>query len=318
MNFAILKSAAAALALTTSTFAAHAQEWEPSGPIKMMIGFQAGGGVDTVGRLLAEELGTAKGWEIIPENVVGRAGGALAVELKGQPADGLALGVLPTEALTYGILAAQNAGYALEDFTYISTITGTQMGIIAKADRGWKTLADVIEAAKAGETITAGAMSPYLADGLYLLGQLNGVEFRTVMVDGGRGGLNGVVADDLDIAWAAGVQTADVNNGTIVNLASGETKPLKVSPDAPLLSEFGVEFIFGPKFMVIAPAGLPDDVRATLADAMGAIVNDPNSQLNTFITKAFSGPEAIQGAELDAFIQSSFEKTSQMIEATAN
>jgi tripartite-type tricarboxylate transporter receptor subunit TctC len=318
MNFAMMKGAAVAFALTTSTLAAQAEEWTPSGPIAMMIGFQAGGGVDTVGRLLAEELSAAKGWQIIPENVVGRAGGALAVNIKGQPADGLALGVIPTEALTYGILAAQNAGYALEDFTYISTITGTQMGLIAKADRGWTTLADVIEAAKAGQTITAGAMSPYLADGLYLLGKRNGVEFQTVMVDGGRGGLNGVVADDLDIAWAAGVQTADVKNGTIVNLASGETKPLKASPDAPLLSEFGVEFNFGPKFMVIAPAGLPDNVRATLADAIGAIVNDPNSQLNAFITKGFSGPEVIQGAELDAFIQASFDETSQMIEATGD
>ena len=50
MKFAIFKGAVAALALVTMTGTVQAEDWKPSGPIKMMVAFQAGGGVDTMAR----------------------------------------------------------------------------------------------------------------------------------------------------------------------------------------------------------------------------------------------------------------------------
>lgn len=317
MKLATFKAALAGLALAVVPSAAQAEDWEPSGPIKMMIAFQAGGGVDTLGRLLAEELTARKGWEIIPENVTGKGGGTMAVALKEEPADGLSIGMTVSESPTYNAQAARNPGYGLEDFTYLSAITGSQMGIIAKADRGWTSLADVIEAAKGGEQISFGAMSQKLADGAYVIGQANGVEFTTVMVQGGKGGLNGVVADDLDIAWAAGVQTPAVMSGDVINLVSAEADALRVSPDAPLLSAFDVPFTFGVKFIVIAPAGLPDDVKQTYIAAIGDILNDPESKVTAFANRAFSGPEPIQGDDLDAFMQASFDEAGALLDASA-
>lgn len=315
MKIAYLKGAVAALALITT--GAQAQDWEPSGPINMMIGFQAGGGVDTMARLLAQELNERHGWDIIPENLTGRGGGTMAVELAGQPADGLAIGVTVSEALTYGIQASRDPGYDRNDFSYISSITGSQMGIIARADRGWTTLADVVAAVQAGEEISFGAMSQKLADGAYVIGQTLGIEFTTVMVDGGRGGLNGVVAEDIDVAWAAGVQTAGVNSGDIVNLVSAEIEALNVSPDAPLLAEFDVPFTFGVQFMVIAPAGLSDEIRQTYMDAIAEILNDPESELTTMISRAFSGPVVVQGDDLRAAVDLSFEEAGRLLDASA-
>lgn len=319
MNFAVLKGAAAALALTISALGAQAQaqEWEPTGPIKMMIAFRAGGGADTMGRLLAEELSARRGWEIIPENVTGKGGATMAVALKGEPADGLAIGVTVSEATTYNVQATRNPGYALDDFDYISTISGSQMGIIAKADRGWTNLGDVIAAAQAGEKISFGAMSQKLADAAYVIGKNNGVEFTTVMVKGGKGGLNGVVADDLDVAWAAGVQTAGVKAGDLVNLVSAENGPLNVSPDAPLMAAYSVPFTFGVKFIVVAPSGLPDDVKATYEAAVAEVLNDPESKLSQFVTKAFSGPELIQGDALTAYMQEGYEAAGALLDASS-
>ena len=317
MNATTLKAAAAGLAMTLASTAATAQDWEPSGPVKMMIAFQAGGGVDSLGRLLAEELTARKGWEIIPENVPGQGGGAMAVALKGEPADGLSVGITVSESPTYNAQAARNPGYALEDFTYISAITGSQMGIIAKTGRGWTSLADVIAAAKAGEDISFGAMTQRLADGAYVIGRENGVEFTTVMVKGGKGGLNGVIADDIDVAWGAGVQAPAVMAGDVVNLVSAETEALRVSPDAPLLSEFNVPFSFGVKFIVVAPAGLPEDVRNTYIRAIGEILNDPESKVTTLANRAFSGPDVTQGAELDAFMTAAFDEAGALLDASA-
>ncbi|MEM9230573.1 MAG: tripartite tricarboxylate transporter substrate-binding protein [Pseudomonadota bacterium] len=317
MKLAKFKVAVAALAVTLSAVGAQAQDWEPSGPIKMMIAFRAGGGADTMGRLLAEELSTRRGWEIIPENVTGKGGGTMAVALKGEPADGLAIGVTVSESTTYNVQAARNPGYALDDFDYISTISGSQMGVIAKADRGWSTLGDVIEAAKAGEKISFGAMSQKLADAAYVIGKNNGVEFTTVMVQGGKGGLNGVVADDIDIAWAAGVQTPGVQAGDLVNLVSAEDAPLNISPDAPLLDQYNVPFTFGVKFIVVAPAGLSDNAKATYTAAIADVLNDPESKLSQFVTRAFSGPELIQADDLTAYMHAGFDNAGALLDASS-
>lgn len=315
MKFGALKTLVAATALFAATATTAMAEWQPSGPIKMMIAFRAGGGVDTSARLLAEEIAANKGWEIIPENVAGRGGLAMAAALKDEPADGLTIGMTALDSLAYGLLVAQNPGMTYEDFTYLSAVTGTQTALIAKSDRGWTTIADVIAAAKNGEEISAGAMSDKLADALYLLGLANDVEFTTVMVQGGKGGLNGVVADDLDIAWAAGPQTNGVKAGDLVNLVSAETSALNISPDAPLLSEFGVEYDFGTKFGVVAPAGLDDEARTAIQDAIVEVLNDPDSKLVDFVTKAFSGPEPIVGADFDAYMADQVESNQNLIAA---
>ncbi len=317
MKFALIKGVVAGVALVVSASAVQAADWEPKGPIKMMIAFKAGGGADTLGRLLAEELNTRYGWNVIPENVVGKGGARLAVALKEEPADGQSVGVSVTEATTYAIQASRNPGYALDDFTYLSTITGTQMGIIAKTARGWKDIGDVIAAAKDGQKITVGAMSQKLADATYVLGKNNGVEFTNVMTGGGKGGVNAVVADDVDIAWSAGAQTAGVKAGDLTNLVSAEVAPLRMQPDAPQIQNFNMPFDFGVKFLVMAPAGLPDGVRATWQAKIAEILNDPDGKLAGFTKKVFSGPIVIQGADLDKAMQESYDGAAGLLKASS-
>ena len=299
----ILEYAILAMVLASSATLVHAAQWSPPGPIKMLIGFRAGGGVDTQARLIAEELEARKGWKVIPENVAGKGGANMARALKSEPADGLAIGMTVTEGISYSSMATRKAGYTPKDFTYLTTTCGTQTALFGKTSRGWKTLADVIAAAKAGEKITVGAMTPRLADATYLIGEANGIELTTVMVKGGKGGLNGVVADDLDLGWGAGPQNKGVAAGDLVNLVSAETEPLAISPSTPPLSAFGVPYDFGAKFMFVAPAGMPEDVRTTLTEAIVEVVSDPNTKVHQFIKKAFAGVQIIKGDELTAFME---------------
>ena len=62
----ILKSAVAALGLAAMATGAFAADWTPPGPIKLMIGFAAGGGADTQARLIAEALEAKMGLKFIP------------------------------------------------------------------------------------------------------------------------------------------------------------------------------------------------------------------------------------------------------------
>ena len=255
----LLKAAVAAVGFASLATSALA-EWSPPGPIKLMIAFAAGGGADTQARLIAEELEAKMGWQFIPEQVTGKGGLNLAMAIKDQPADGSVIGMVVTETLGYNMRAA-NAGVSPSDFTAITTTAGFQMGIVSQSSKGWKSMADVIEAAKGGQDIRFGVMSPKLADLAYLLGKAQGVEFNIVSVKGGKAVMNGVMAGDMDLGFMAGIQAKGVASGDLVNLASALSVPLVQTPDAPTLADLGVAYNADGYFAFIGPAGtdLGDD-----------------------------------------------------------
>lgn len=307
----VLTAAMCTAAVATQT------DWKPKGPITMMIGFTAGGAADTQARLIAEELEARKGWKVVPESVIGKGGAVLAARLAKQPADGTAIGMIVSETTGYNMLAEKNPGYTDKDFTYLTTTAGTEMGIVAKKSRGWKTLADVTAAMKKGEKVSFGAMSQKLADGAYLVGKAQGVKYNIVNLKGGKAVLDAVTAGDIDIGWVAGIQKRGVESGDLVNLASGEAKRLTMSPDAPTVKELGLDVDFGVNFLFIAPKGLPPEARTALTTAITDIVNDPKSKTNAFIVKALGAPVTLSGAELDKLVAADLVASKKLLDEAA-
>ena len=288
-------------------------EWQPSGPIKMMIAFKAGGGADTQARLIAEELEARRGWKVIPAQVTGKGGLNLASTIKKEPNDGTVIGILVSETLGYNLLAASKSGIKLNDFTPLTTTAGFQMGIAALTSKGWKDFYDVIKVAKGGQKIRFGVMSPRLADIAYLIGKANDVEFNIVSAKGGKGVMNALNAGDIDVGFVAGIQAKAVKAGDMVNLASGRSDPLKQSPDAPLVKDLGADFPSDGYFMFMAPAGLPDDARKAISDAIAEIVTDPSTKANGFLNKAFGGPTIIKGGDLDQYLAKELERAEVLL-----
>jgi len=296
----VVAGIAAASCLITSTAQA---EWKPKGPITILIGFAAGGGTDTQARLIAADLEKTRGWKIIPQNMPGKAGGIMARKLKNMPADGLSIGMAVTESFGYNMVASKKAGYSEKDITFIVTTTGSQMGIVAKTSKGWKTFKDVIAAAKKGKVFKFAGMSQKHADINYLIEQKYGVKFNTVTLRGGKKVMNALTAGDVDLGYGAGIQARAVKAGQMVNLASGLADRLKISPNAPTLMEMGIPFAIGAKFIFVGPAGMPSNVRKTLADAIGGIINNPSSKPSKFVTARYSGPDVMSGKKLDAWMK---------------
>lgn len=311
------KVAAVAATIAVTATASFAQDWTPPGPITLMIGFAAGGGADTQARLIAEELQTRHGWEIIPENVTGRGGLNLANEMNGGPADGTLIGMVVTETLGYNLAGAADANMSPSDFTGITTTAGFQMGVVSQTVRGWSSFEDMIAAAQAGEDIRFGAMSPRLADLAFLLGEAHGVNFNIVEVRGGRAVMDGVNAGDLDVGFMAGIQRNGVAAGDLVNLASAMTEPLVQTPDAPIFPDLGVPFGGGGEFLIIAPAGLAPDAREALSAAIIDIISDPETDAGALIARAFGGATVISGEELDAHIQAGFDEAGALMSAVS-
>ena len=319
MTFESFRSCAAAvgmagvLALAAGPAAAA---WKPSGPINLMIAFAAGGGADTQARLIATELEKTKGWKIIPQNVTGKGGAVMARKLKSQPNDGLTIGIAVTETFGYNMLAVKKAGYSADDFTYVTTTAGSQMGIVAKTSRGWKSIQDVIAAAKGGATVKLGAMSAKLADIAYTIEQKYGVKFNTVVFRGGRKVLNAITAGDVDVGWVAGIQAKGVRAGDLVNLMSGEATRLKISPNVPTLGELGIPYDAGAKFLIVAPKGIPADARKGLADAVATVLTDKSTKVAQFVQRAFGGPQLISGTALEKLISDGIAGSKKLMMAT--
>ena len=305
----------AALGLVAFATGAMAEDWTPPGPIKFMIAFAAGGGADTQARMIAAELESAKGWKIIPEQVTGKGGLNAVKALNAAPKDGSTIAMIVTESLGYNIRAAEAGGP--DAATPITTTAGSEMAVVALASKGYKSLGDVIEAAQGGDEIRFGAMSPALADLAYIIGKENGVDFNIVQVKGGKAVMNGLNAGDLDIGFGAGIQAKAVAAGEMVELASAKSGPLVGTPDAPLLTEYGVDFSNDTMFLIAGPGGMDPAARDAIAAAVADVLNTEGSEAAGFITKGFGGVKMHSGDELTAMIQEAYDQAGGLLEASA-
>ena len=303
-------AAASAILLAGPVLAA---DWTPPGPIKLMIAFAAGGGADTQARMLANQIEAETGWKIIPEQVTGKGGVNALVALKDEPADGTAIAMVVTESLGYNLAASKQTGIQPSDFTGLTTTAGFQMGVVAKSDKGWTSIEDMIAAAKNGEALRFGVMSPKLADLAFLLGEAQGVEFNIVSVRGGKAVMNGVMAGDMDVGFMAGIQRNGVASGELVNLASVLSEPLVQTPGAPTFADLGVPFNADGYFVLVAPAGIPEDARTALTDALVKASNEGDA--GGLIGKAFGGTTNISGAELDSLLQDGYDAAGALMQA---
>lgn len=302
--------------MVLAPFSGAVAEWKPAGPIKFVIAFTAGGGADTQARLIGEEVGARKGWKFIYDNVTGKGGSNAANAVKGVKPDGMTIGMAVVETFSYNPLASKKAGYTSGDFDYLVTTAPTQMGLVAKSAKGWKSIDDLVRAATGGsKPLSIAIMSPRLADAAYVIEKKYGIKLNQVKVQGGKGSLNSIVAGDVDLGFVAGIHAKSVKSGDLVNLASAESDRLTMSPNAKTMKELGLPYDFGAKFLVFGPKGMPADAKAAIVAAITEVVKDPASKTRKFIERAFGSPPLISGPALDKSVAESVKENQGLIDA---
>lgn len=291
---------------------AHA-EWAPKGPIKFWIGFGAGGGTDTQARALAEELEALKGWRIIPENKAGGGGAVMAAQLKNEPADGQTLGLAINTTFDFATIGNENI--SIDDFTYITMTAGSQMAVLARADSGWKSLDDMVNAAKSGTKIVWANWGNQVQAGAEMVARHYGINVNHLRGKGGKSAINALVAKDANVGWGGGVQGPLVAAGELVILASAEPQPLVQAPDQPTLIKLGVmETGLGFQFLLAGPKGMSDDARDTIAAAIHTVLSNPESKTAKFITKQYPpGPLMTAGSALTAQLKKNLEANKELV-----
>lgn len=289
-------------------------DWKPTGPIKFWIGYGAGGGTDIQARALATEIEKRRGWRIIPENKAGSGGAVMAAALKNEPADGSVIGLAINNTFAFATLTNQNL--SIDDFTYITTTSASQMALLARADSGWKSLDDMVAAAKSGTKIVWSNIGSQLQAASEIIAQHYGISVNHLPGKGGKAGVNALVARDANVAWAGGAQRGLVAAGELVILASAEDKPLVQAPDGKTLKDYGIDYNFGFQFVLAGPKGMSNEVRDTIADAVIEVLNDPESDTAKFIAKQYPpGPVIIAGDALSARLKENLEANKRLMKA---
>lgn len=307
----VLASALLAIGLMATPASA---EWKPNGPIKLWIGFGAGGGTDTQGRALAEELEKLKGWRIIPENKAGAGGTVMAAQLKNAPADGQTIGFAINTTVDFATL--KNDNMSVDDFTYITTTAGSQMAILARTDSGWKTLDDLVAAAKGGEKIVWANWGDQVQAGAEVVARHFGISVNHLRGKGGKSGINSLVARDANVAWGGGVQRGLVAAGELTILVSAEPKPLVQAPDGKTLKDHGLDMALGFQFMLMGPKGMNPEARDAIARAVDQILSDPNSKTAKFVAKQYPpGRLVIAGDNLTQHLKDNLEANKTLLRA---
>jgi tripartite-type tricarboxylate transporter receptor subunit TctC len=266
--------------------ATRAADWSPPGPVKLLIAFAAGEGVDTQARLIARRIEDRLGWTIEPEQSTGRGGTLAAMAVAKAPLDGATIAMIVTGALTYNAMSSGMTELGLENYTPTAATARVQMGLVARAGSGLETWHNVTAAARA-RPLTVGAVTDRMADVIWQLSRTKKLAFRVAQTKGGAVSLKRLPDGSTELAKVAGPQAKGVADGTLVNVLAGLAVPLAMSPDARTLAQAGSGFDLDGYFLFIDAAGMPPEVRAAFAAAIEDAVTDPASPATALLKAQF-------------------------------
>jgi tripartite-type tricarboxylate transporter receptor subunit TctC len=266
---------AAFVLMLAGTAQPRAQETYPNRPIRLLVGFGAGGPTDIPARFIADRLGTALGQPVVVENKPAAGGIVATRDVIAQPADGYTL-LLCThfEEINYAVY--RNAGFALSDLAPVSLIAKYYYALTLSNAIPATDFDSFVAYAKAhpGEvtyaTVGTGSAQEVIARQLE---KLTGITMNRIPF---RGGIQ--VVQEL-IAGRIGFYVSP----TLAILPQYQSKQLKIlamtSPErveglreVPALKEFGINFDRFGWLGICAAAGTPQPIIKTLHDRIVPIV----------------------------------------------
>lgn len=267
---------AGTMALLGTAMAADAY---PSKPIRLLVGFGAGGPTDITFRKLAELAGRELGQTIIVENKPG-AGATLAPAsmLRQDKPDGYTI-----SAATSGLLRVphmRNVDWdPIRDFTWIAGLGGYSFVLSVKATSPYHTVGELVTYAKANPgkvsiaTAGAGTTMHLLTEAF---GELAGVELTHVGFKSSSEATTNLMGGHTTASVdAIGSVLPFVKSGDVRLLMSFNAAPAKAMPDLPTAKSLGYDLVYPAPYGLVGPKGMPPEVVAKLNAAFKAAIDSP-------------------------------------------
>jgi tripartite-type tricarboxylate transporter receptor subunit TctC len=301
MSVNIVRLGLAALVIATSP--APAQDY-PNRPVRLVVGFAAGGPTDIPARFIADKLGPMLGQRVVVENKTG-AGGMLATrEVLAAPRDGYNL-LLCTHFESINVSVYRNPQYRLDDLAPISLVSKYYYGITLSNTVPADDLESFIRYAKANPgkisyaTIGAGSAQDIFGRQLE---RLTGTSMTAVPYRGGANVLQDLLTGQVQFYVAP---TANVmplaNEKKIKMIVTSSPERLHAARDVPTLREKGIDFVRFGWLGVCAGAGTPEPILQVLGKHLHAII--ASADYRELIEKSGSIPEASTPEELRRILE---------------
>jgi len=268
------------LAFGLAAVASHADTW-PSKPVTLLVPFPAGGSTDMVARALSTKLGTTLNQTFVVDNKAGATGTIGATQVKRSAPDGSMFLVTSLGPLVIAPHLIKGIQYdALKDFDTITVAVQAPNVLVVPATSPHKSLADVIafEKKNPGKMTFASSgngSSDHLTAELFW--QQSGTSGLHVPYKGGAPAISDLLGAQVDASFQnVNAVFPHIKAGKLKALAVTGDKRSAVLPDVPTMAEAGVKGVDVYSWQaVVAPKGLPADVRAKAHDSMVAALNDP-------------------------------------------
>jgi tripartite-type tricarboxylate transporter receptor subunit TctC len=287
MGFRILKMLCIVGSIGLLQAHARAAESYPNQPIKIVVPFAPGGGVDAVARLMSEKLKAQLHVPVIVENRAGASGTIGGAHVERSTPDGYTL-LLSSNTHTMAKYVIANAPYdPLKDFAFVARVGRAPLMTVLAPDKPQKTLAEIAQAIKASPAQwTAG--TPALGSPSHIATiafmHLTGAKLTITPYRGTAPALNDVIGSHIQLLTDAMLVLYPMaKSGKVKGIAVTGDKRSEIAPDVPSAAESGVPGLdVSAWYGVWGPKGLPDDVlkklNAAFAKATKGLVEEGKLQ----------------------------------------
>lgn len=257
----------------------RAQSAFPSRPVRLLVGYAAGGGVDAMARMLAARLPDVLGQTVIVENRAGASGTIAADLVARSPADGYTL-LLGESALLIAPHLGMRLGFdPLRSFTPVAGTFQAPLMIVANESVQASTPLEFIALLKANPgrySYATPGIGTVQHLGMEIVKARAGVYVVHIPYRGASQVIPDVISGQVPFAVvSAAAGLAQARGGKLKAIAMMNTARLPGAEQVPPLANALPGFDIAPRVFVLAPAGSPPALVARLSEAIRSVVTSP-------------------------------------------
>lgn len=259
---------AASVAALGLPFGVRAAGGFPEKPIRVLVGFSAGGVTDIVVRALAESASSVFGQPIIVENKLGAGGVMPAYQLQNATPDGYTVGLIAHSVFRLPYISNIKWDPAA-DLDYIIRLTGFTWGLVVAADSPIKTFEDYVAYARKNPgKMTYGTVGSLTTQHLTMeqISASLGLQLTNVPYKGVAEALPALMGGHIMSVADASSWVPYVTSGKMRLLVVWTEKRVPRFPDVPTLREVGIDMVQTSPWGLAAPKGTPPEAIRRLHD----------------------------------------------------
>ena len=305
--------------LSTLMQSAYTQSW-PAGPVKVIVPYAAGGGVDPVARLVSQKLTEIWRQPVVVENKAGGSGTIGANFVAKAPADGLTILMSATAEVVINQHFMQKMSYNPDiDLKPVTLLVKLPFVLVTNPSKPYNNASELIAYAKSKpDTITYASSGPGTPQHLaaVMLEEQANIKLVHIPYKGVAPSVSDLLAGHVDIGFA-GLPTAlpHIKSGALKPLGLSSKSPSPAAPNIPPLAKTPQleNFDLTQWFGVYVPSGTPNLIAQKIQEDITAVLKMP--EVKESLEKQGAQPGNMNAAEFQAFSKSESKKFGNIVKS---